>query len=37
MLIQTRNEHSRILEEHTHMLERLPEALRDKIGFKAQP
>jgi hypothetical protein len=25
----------RVLGEHTRMLERLPEAIRDKIGFKA--
>lgn len=28
-------EHSRILGEHTRILERLPEAIREKIGFKA--
>jgi hypothetical protein len=25
----------RVLNEHSRMLERLPEAVRDKIGFKA--
>jgi hypothetical protein len=30
-------EHSRILAEHTRILERLPEAVREKIGFKAPP
>ena len=27
----------RVLDEHGRMLERLPEAVRDKIGFKGQP
>jgi hypothetical protein len=27
----------RVLNEHTRVLERLPEAVRDKIGFKGQP
>lgn len=27
----------RILSEHSRLLERLPEAVRDKIGFKGQP
>ena len=27
----------RVLGEHGRMLERLPEAVRDKIGFKGQP
>ena len=27
----------RVLNEHTRMLEHLPEAIRDKIGFKTQP
>ncbi len=27
----------RVLNEHTRILERLPEAIRDKIGFKGQP
>ena len=27
---------NRVLNEHSRMLERLPEAVRDKIGFKAQ-
>jgi len=27
----------RVLNEHTAILERLPEAVRDKIGFKGQP
>jgi hypothetical protein len=26
----------RVLNEHGRMLERLPEAIRDKIGFKGQ-
>jgi hypothetical protein len=26
----------RVLAEHSRMLERLPEAVRDKIGFKAE-
>jgi hypothetical protein len=26
----------RVLSEHTRILERLPEAVRDKIGFKGQ-
>ena len=26
----------RVLTEHNRMLERLPEAIRDKIGFKGQ-
>ena len=26
----------RVLNEHTRILERLPEAVRDKIGFKGQ-
>jgi hypothetical protein len=26
----------RVLDEHSRMLERLPEAVRDKIGFKGQ-
>jgi len=33
----TLREHSRILAEHTLILERLPEAVREKIGFKAPP
>lgn len=28
-------EHSRILAEHGEILERLPDAIREKIGFKA--
>jgi hypothetical protein len=27
----------RVLDEHGRMLERLPEAIREKIGFKGQP
>jgi hypothetical protein len=27
----------RVLSEHSRLLERLPEAVRDKIGFKGQP
>ena len=27
----------RVLSEHGRLLERLPEAIRDKIGFKGQP
>jgi hypothetical protein len=27
----------RVLDEHSRTLERLPEAVRDKIGFKGQP
>jgi hypothetical protein len=27
----------RVLAEHSRLLERLPEAVRDKIGFKGQP
>jgi hypothetical protein len=27
----------RVLNEHTRLLERLPEAIREKIGFKGQP
>jgi hypothetical protein len=27
----------RVLNEHTRVLERLPEAIREKIGFKGQP
>ena len=27
----------RVLTEHSRLLERLPEAVRDKIGFKSQP
>lgn len=27
----------RVLSDHSRLLERLPEAVRDKIGFKAQP
>jgi hypothetical protein len=27
----------RVLAEHGRLLERLPEAIRDKIGFKGQP
>ena len=27
----------RVLNEHSRTLERLPEAVRDKIGFKGQP
>jgi hypothetical protein len=27
----------RVLNEHSRLLERLPEVIRDKIGFKAQP
>ena len=30
-------EHSRILAEHTRMLQALPEAVREKIGFRAPP
>jgi serine phosphatase RsbU (regulator of sigma subunit) len=30
-------DHSRILAEHGRILERLPDAVRDKIGFKAPP
>jgi hypothetical protein len=26
----------RVLNEHSRLLERLPEAIRDKIGFKSQ-
>jgi hypothetical protein len=36
-IIRVLNEHGRILTEHSRMLERLPDALREKIGFKAQP
>ncbi len=35
-ILRVLSEQSRILEEHTRMLERLPEALRDKIGFRTQ-
>ena len=27
----------RVLNEHSRVLERLPEAIRDKIGFKSPP
>ena len=27
----------RVLAEHSRLLERLPEAVRDKIGFKTEP
>jgi hypothetical protein len=27
----------RVLSEHSQLLERLPEAVRDKIGFRGQP
>ncbi len=27
----------RVLSEHSRLLERLPEAVRDKIGFQGQP
>jgi len=30
-------QYSQILSEHTRMLQALPEAVRDKIGFKAPP
>jgi hypothetical protein len=30
-------EHSRIFAEHSRMLQALPEAIREKIGFKAPP
>lgn len=29
------SDHSRILEAHTRILQAIPEAVRDKIGFKA--
>src|SRR5271157_2119029 len=35
-ILRVLSEQSRILEVHTRMLERLPEALRDKIGFRTQ-
>ena len=28
-------DHSRILEAHTHILQALPEAVREKFGFRA--
>jgi hypothetical protein len=30
------SEHSRVLSEQSRLLERLPEAVRDKIGFRGQ-
>jgi hypothetical protein len=36
-IIRVLNEHGRLLAEHGHQLERLTEAIREKIGFKGQP
>jgi hypothetical protein len=35
-IIRVLNDHTRLLAEHSRMLERLPDAVRDKIGFKPQ-
>ena len=34
-ILRVLNEHSALLAEHNRLLERLPEAIGDKIGFKA--
>ena len=34
-IIRVLNEHNRILSEHSRMIERLTDAVREKIGFKA--
>jgi hypothetical protein len=36
-ILRVLDEHGRVLTEHSRMLERLPEAVRDKIGFKGPP
>ena len=36
-IIRVLNEHGRLLAEHGRQLERLTEAVREKIGFKGQP
>jgi multidrug efflux pump subunit AcrA (membrane-fusion protein) len=36
-IIRVLNEHGRLLAEHSRLLESLPEAIREKIGFKGQP
>ncbi len=36
-ILRVLSEHSAVLSEHSRLLERLPEAVRDKIGFKGQP
>ena len=36
-IIRVLNEHNRILTEHGRMIERLTDAVREKIGFKGQP
>ena len=36
-ILRVLGEHGRLLAEHSRLLERLPEAVREKIGFKGQP
>jgi hypothetical protein len=36
-IIRVLNEHGRILTEHSRIMERLTEAIRERIGFKGQP
>ena len=35
-VIRVLNDHTQVLAEHTRIMERLPEAVREKIGFKGQ-
>jgi hypothetical protein len=36
-ILRVLDQHSRILAEHSRLLEALPDAVRDKIGFRPQP
>jgi len=35
-ILRVLSEHGRILAEHSRLIERLPEAVREKIGFKTE-
>ncbi len=35
-ILRVLSEHGRLLADHSRMLEQLPEAVRDKIGFKGR-
>ncbi|MBI3467778.1 MAG: hypothetical protein HY000_32620 [Planctomycetes bacterium] len=35
-ILRVLGEHSRLLQDHSRLFEALPEAIREKMGFKAQ-